>query len=149
MLDMPLLFRNEKDLHIIIYKKHAVEWLDWALIIMIRLISKYFYQYLFCRYKKKDDQKLDCCVIWKCCVIRKSGWLRVIIRQYKKIIYTFLFYFYQKLSPKFLVCSSTFSWGFIFWSWACSHLWVLRSCFLSCSSLAWCNLSFSWMNSLP
>ena len=36
-----------------------------------------------------------------------------------------------------------------FLSWECSHLWVLWSFSFSWSSLTWCSLSFSWMNSFP
>jgi hypothetical protein len=53
----------------------------------------------------------------------------------------------QKLSPKFRICSSTSLCGSL--AGVCSHLWVLRSTFFSCSSLTRWSLSFSWMNSLP
>ena len=57
----------------------------------------------------------------------------------------------QKLSLKFLVCSSTSSWGLAEFFTSCRFkcLYSLLWTFFSCSSLAWCNLSFSWINSLP
>jgi hypothetical protein len=54
----------------------------------------------------------------------------------------------QKLSPKLFVWSSTCSWV-DFTLCVYSSLWVRYSSSFWCSSLEWCNLSFSCMNSLP
>ena len=56
---------------------------------------------------------------------------------------------YQKLSLKFLLWVSTSSWGVRSGLRSCKFLCSLASIFCSCSSLTWCSLSFSWMNSLP
>ncbi len=52
----------------------------------------------------------------------------------------------------FLMCTSTSAWRrctiLYFLRW-CKFLSCLLSTFFLCSSLTWCSLSFSWMNSLP
>ena len=55
----------------------------------------------------------------------------------------------QKLSLKFLLWVSRSSWGVRGRLPSCKFLCSLLSIFSSCSSLTWCSLSFSWMNSLP